>query len=52
MNILYASILKSRLKKYNLQRNNIATKKSVYGVTYMIKPKTTIFHSNPGLELA
>lgn len=43
MNILYASILKSRLKTQNIERNNINTQKSLDGVTYPSKVDSRIF---------
>lgn len=43
MNILYASILKSRFKKANIERLNITTQKSPEGVTYSLKTDSRIF---------
>lgn len=43
MNILYASILKSRLKTQNIERNNTNTTKALDGVTYPSKVGTRIF---------
>jgi hypothetical protein len=43
MNILYASILKSRFTKTNIDRVNITTQKSPEGVTYSLKTDSRIF---------
>lgn len=44
MNILYASRLKSRLPKLDINRSNINTNKSSTGVTYPSVATTRIFN--------